>query len=243
LKPTITVEVCVESLAGARAAVEAGVTRIELCTGLELGGLTPSAGMIEAVLELPIDTVILIRPRAGDFVYDVDEVAVMERDIRAARRMGVNAFAIGALRPDGSIDRKCMARLMDAAKGPIPASICCHRAFDGTRDPISSLQTLVELGVTRLLTSGQRQDALSGAPLIKKLVQTAPPSLAIMPGGGIRPHNMREILNTTGVQNIHFSARVDTPGAMQHTNPDCDLHNQPRSETSVTELRRYLAEL
>ncbi|MDF1837250.1 MAG: copper homeostasis protein CutC [Planctomycetota bacterium] len=237
MKPNVSVEVCVETLAGARAAVEAGVQRIELCTGLELGGLTPSAGLIEAVLKLPIETVVLIRPRAGDFVYDADETRVMEQDIRAARSMGVGAFAIGALRPDGSIDSECMAQMIYAA---CSASICCHRAFDGTRDPLASLRLLGELGVTRLLTSGQAQDALIGASLIRELVQSAPPTLAIMPGGGIRPHNVGEILESTGARNIHFSARADAPDAMQYTNPNCDLHNQPRSETSVAEIARYL---
>ena len=234
----VTVEICVESLEGARAAVEAGITRIELCTGLELGGLTPSAGLIESVLELPIETVVLIRPRDGDFVYDADEVEIMVRDIRAARDIGVGAFAIGALRPDGSIDAECMGTLIEAAS---EASICCHRAFDGTRDPAASLQVLVDLGVHRLLTSGQQQDALLGAANIAEWVRAAPPSLAIMPGGGIRPHNLAEILEITGASDIHFSARQETRGTMEHTNPNCDLHNQPRSETSAAEIGRYLA--
>ncbi len=241
----VCVEICVESLEGARAAVQAGITRIELCTGLELGGLTPSPGMVEAVLELPIETVVLIRPRAGDFVYDALEVEVMARDIRILRDMGVNAFAIGALRPVGSLDRDCLERLIGAADvpGKAAASFCCHRAFDGARDPSASLELLVELGFDRLLTSGQKQDAFIGAPLIAELVRKAPSSLAIMPGGGIRPHNLVEILRTTGAQNIHFSARTEAPGAMEHTNAHCDLHNQSRSETSAAEIARYLAEI
>ncbi len=243
MNTNITVEICVENLAGAKAAVEAGVPRIELCSALDLGGVTPDAALLESVLALPIETVVLIRPRAGDFVFDADEVKLMQRSIELARAQGARAFAIGALNPDGSIDETCTAKLVTAAGD---STLCFHRAFDGVSDAIGSLQVLTNLGITRLLTSGQKQDAWAGAPLIAQLIEAAPASLEIMPGGGVRANTIGEILEITGAQQIHFSARAQFPSPMKHANPACDLHapeNRTRRQTTAQEIERYLAKI
>ncbi|MCA9002946.1 MAG: copper homeostasis protein CutC, partial [Planctomycetes bacterium] len=153
MSDSITVEVCVENRAGALAALQAGAQRVELCAALDLGGVTPSAGEIESALEVGIETVVLIRPRAGDFVYDADEVRVMRRDMERAWDMGVRSFAIGALTPTGDLDRAALSALTEVGRGTPedPGTLCCHRAFDGTRDPRAALELLVELGFARLL--------------------------------------------------------------------------------------------
>src|ERR1700712_3387387 len=158
----IRTEVCVESAGGARAAAHGGADRIELCAALELGGLTPSAGLLEAVVDI-IPTHVLIRPRAGDFVYDKYEIRVMAKDIEHAIDKGAVSVVIGALTADGDVDLPAMTRLLNAAEN-VPVTF--HRAFDSTRDPLAALDDLMELGIDRLLTSGGRPTAEEGLTLL-----------------------------------------------------------------------------
>src|SRR5213080_2027161 len=164
-------EVCADSVAGVLAAQRAGADRVELCSGLFEGGITPSAGLLvatAAVAEIPV--MVLIRPRGGDFCYDEHERRAMITDIAMARETGAAGVVIGALSADGNVDVELCAELIRAADG---MEITFHRAFDLARDPFAALEAVISLGAQRLLTSGQDRSALDGAELIKQLVQRA----------------------------------------------------------------------
>jgi copper homeostasis protein len=209
-------EVCVEGAAGARAAEEGGAHRVELCAGLVEGGTTPSLGTITGALATSsIPIVVLIRPRGGDFVYDDLEMEVMARDAGLVRELGAYGIATGALTREGDVDVDAMKRIM-AAAGDL--SVTFHRAFDMTRDPLRSLETLAELGVDRILTSGQERRAPDGTALIRELSHAAGRRLSIMPGGGIKEENVQELVRSTGVREVHFTAFSISESPMTHRN-------------------------
>lgn len=236
----ITTEVCVDHRSGALAAQRAGVHRIELCTELSVGGLTPSPGLLEAVLELGLPTVVLVRPRAGHFVVDDDEAEQIARDVRWTVRAGAQSVAVGALQPDGTIDQERLARWIEAAEGK---PVCFHRAFDGIREPERGLDTLIELGVTRLLTSGGADDVVAGLPALTRWIQRVGQDLEIMPGGGVRAENIGHVVQASGARSIHFSARKPVASPVQWENLACALHadaKAPLARTDEVEVRRYL---
>ncbi|GAA4681834.1 copper homeostasis protein CutC [Phytohabitans rumicis] len=215
--PLFAVEVCVDSVSGVLAAQEAGADRVELCCALFEGGLTPSTGLIEAAREAaPIGVNVLIRPRGGDFIYDSYEVRAMLRDIEVAASSGANGVVLGALTPDGDVDVPLCRQLMAAAGG---LSVTFHRAFDMARRPLDALEAVIDLGVDRLLTSGQEASALEGTPLIAELVAAAGDRVVVMAGGGITERNVARILSQTGVREVHFTARatVDSPARYRNT--------------------------
>jgi len=202
-------EVCVDSLAGVRIAGELNADRVELCADLSVGGLTPSIGTVERALEIAgeLQVNVLIRPRPGNFTYDRDEIAIMQRDIANARKAGAAAIVVGALTDEYDLDIELTKRLVDGG----PATF--HRAFDQVREPRRALEELITLGVDRILTSGQRPTALEGAPLIATLVEQAGERIAIMAGGGVDPDNAAAIVARTGVPELHFSgSRLRTIG-------------------------------
>ena len=206
-------EICVDSVASAIAAEQGGAQRVELCDYLAGGGTTPSAGMIEVVRKsIGIGLHVLIRPRRGDFLYSEAEVEVMKKDITLCRELGADGVVIGALTKNGRIDTAGSAALM-AHAGPM--SITFHRAFDLCADPMSALDDLLELGVHRLLTSGQEETALQGAELIRELHKRAAGKLIIMPGGGVTPANVEELRRLTGVREVHASVRRSVVSEMQ----------------------------
>ncbi len=213
----ITCELCVEGVDGALAAAAGGAHRIELCAGLVEGGTTPSAGVLALALERAgVDTMVLVRPRGGDFLYSEPELEVMLRDVSAVRQMGAMGVATGVLTREGEVDREATARLREAA-GPL--SFTFHRAFDMTADPHEALEALVELGVDRVLTSGQAAGVPDGLPLIRALVQAAGDRIVVMPGAGVREENARSILEGTGAREIHFAAMAWAESPMLHRNP------------------------
>lgn len=211
-------EVCVDSVDGALAAQRAGAHRVELCAALFDGGLTPTLGTVETTLAAVsgIGVQVIIRPRGGDFVYGPYEVSAMERDVRAVRAAGVNGVVIGALTPAGEVDRVVIERLMVAAGG---LSVTFHRAFDMAADPHATLEELIDLGVDRVLTSGQEASALDGGPLIAELVAQAGSRIGVMAGGGVTERNASRIVAATGVPELHFTALVDEPSPAVHRNP------------------------
>ncbi|SIT95240.1 copper homeostasis protein [Pontibacter indicus] len=211
--PAPVLEICVDSVASALAAERGGAQRVELCDYLAGGGTTPSAGMIEVVRKsIGIGLHVLIRPRRGDFLYTAAEFEVMKKDIALCRTLGVDGVVIGALTADGRIDTAGTAALMAQASG---MSITFHRAFDLCADPFQALDELLALGVDRLLTSGQQETALQGAELIRKLHERAAGKLVILPGGGVTPAHVRELLRRTGVSEVHASARTSVQSSMQ----------------------------
>src|SRR5262245_51748977 len=197
----VLVEACIDSLTSALAAERGGAGRLEACASLNDAGTTPSAGTIALLLErVRIPVFVLVRARGGGFVYSSDELAVMRRDVEQARSMGVHGIVIGALTPDGRIDKEHTHVLIDAAQA-LP--ITFHRAFDFTRDLNEALDDLISLGITRVLTSGGAQTALAGATQIAALNQRAGSDITILAGGGIRSDHVAELLQRTGVREVH----------------------------------------
>jgi copper homeostasis protein len=212
----ITCEVCVEGLSGALAAAEGGAHRVELCAGLVEGGTTPSLGTLGLVLDrVEIDTVVLVRPRGGDFLYSPVELDTILLDVGTVRSSGAFGIATGVLTAEGKVDVVAMERILEVA-GPL--SVTFHRAFDMVRDPAEALETLVGLGVDRILTSGQDRSVPEGQGLIREMAQLAGQRISIMPGGGLREGNVREIVQATGVREVHFTAFTHWDSPMAHRN-------------------------
>ncbi len=212
-------EVCCDSIDSVRAAAAGGASRVELCSALGEGGVTPSAGLIAEARKIGgIALHVLIRPRGGDFLYDRAEVDCMVMDIDNAVRAGADGVVIGALSPDGNIDIGTCRRLVGAA-GSACRNITFHRAFDLCRDPFRAIDEIVSLGCNRILTSGMAGNAMAGAECLKRLVEYADGRLSIMPGGGVGPHNARAILDATGCVEIHGSLRSAVDSAMGYRRP------------------------
>jgi copper homeostasis protein len=208
----LTLEICIDSVASALVAEQGGAQRVELCDYLAGGGTTPSAGMIAVVRKsIEIGLHVLIRPRRGDFLYSAAEIEIMKRDIQVCRDLGADGVVIGALTKDGNIDTAITQELIEEA-GPL--SITFHRAFDLTPDPIRALDDLLQLQVHRLLTSGQQETALQGAGLIRELNERAAGKLIVMPGGGVTPANVHELVSRTGVREVHASVRRSVESGM-----------------------------
>lgn len=200
-------EVCASNLASALAAEQGGAERIELCSALSVGGITPSYGLLQHLSTTTrLEIMTLIRPREGNFVYTGRELEVMENDIRALRGL-CSGVVIGALTPQGEIDLAAMKRLMKAAQG-MPVTF--HRAFDRCRDPFTALEQIIDLGCIRILTSGQQPQAIQGIDLLRCLNEQAAGRIIIMPGGGVTPDNARAILDHTSCQEIHASCSAGT---------------------------------
>lgn len=201
-----------DTVHSALAAEAGGADRIELCDNLAEGGTTPSAGMIEeCVARLRIPVFVIIRPRGGDFLFTSSEVTVMLRDIAHAKRLGVAGIVTGALDRDGSVSRSVMRELLVAA-APLPVTF--HRAFDVVQDPRRALETLIELGVTRVLTAGQAGTALDGATAIAATVEQASGRIIVVAGGGISEENAVEIIRISGVTEIHARGTVPVRSSM-----------------------------
>ena len=197
------IEACCDSIETARAAQSCGAGRIELC-GAGEGGTTPSLGMIahcRALLVVPM--AVMIRPRAGDFVYTAEEREVMSADILTARALGVNAVVFGILKTDGTVDADAMLPLVASAR---PMQVTFHRAFDRTPDAHAAFESLLSLGIDTVLTSGHARFALDGVQTLAALRERAGEQLTVMAGGGVRAHNVHEIVSRSGVRAVHARA-------------------------------------
>ncbi|MEZ4857442.1 MAG: copper homeostasis protein CutC [Flavobacteriaceae bacterium] len=196
------VEICANSFESALAAQKAGAHRIELCTELSMGGITPSFGLLEKIRsELTIPVYVLIRPRSGNFTYTKNEIDVMLKDIEHCKKKGVTGIVSGALTMENEIDIVTTSQLFEASTG---LDFTFHRAFDWCHDPKASLKTLQQMGVKRILSSGQKPTALEGLALLKEL-QHLSKSIEIMPGGGITVENVLAF-KEAGFNEIHASA-------------------------------------
>ncbi len=206
-------EICTDTLASSIIAEQAGADRIELCADLCVGGTTPSAGLVRQIKEkLHIPIAMMIRPRAGDFCYTAEEIETMKADIQFAKESGVEGVVFGILTPEGEIDAIAMKELIRLAR---PMEVICHRAFDMTRDAIKSLDTLINLGVDRLLTSGFTNKAADGIPVLKQLINASNGQITIMPGGGVNSLNVHTLFAETGASNFHLSGKVPKDSNMQ----------------------------
>lgn len=198
-------EICATNLSSVLAAERAGAHRIELCAALDVGGLTPSIGLIRAaVAAVRIPVYVLIRPREGDFCYPPAELALMLDDIRACRAAGAQGVVVGASYHDGRLQLPQMAALREAA-GDL--DVTCHRAFDFTPDPFQALEELANLGIRRVLSSGQSETAYAGRFLLQQLIKQAANRVIVMPGAGITAANIRTITEVSGAREFHFTAK------------------------------------
>jgi copper homeostasis protein len=197
-------EVCVDTVAGLEAAVTGGADRIELCSALSLGGLTPSAGFKRHAAGFGVPVMAMIRPRAGDFVWSQAEVLAMQADIAEARAAGLAGVVLGALLPDGRLDTEALARLVAAAQG---VDLTLHRCFDLVPDMGAALEAAVALGFRRILTSGGAVTAEAGAGRIRTLVEQAAGRIVIMPGAGVSVENAARLLGL-GTGELHGSCSV-----------------------------------
>ena len=199
----MVVEVCANSYISALNAQRAGAHRIELCSELVIGGITPSYGLIKRVVQsVSIPVYALIRPRSGNFTYSDDEFKIMKYDIAKCKEMGCAGIVSGLLNQDNSIDFERTKTLVDLAR-PLPFTF--HRAFDWVTDPRKALQQLIELGVDRVLTSGQECSSEEGIALLSELKAYAEGRIGILPGGGINPNNVHRF-KEAGFTEIHVSA-------------------------------------
>ncbi len=244
-RPEVLIEACVDALDAALEAERGGADRLELCGELLQGGVTPSAGLIGAVwerVEIPVS--VLVRPRTGDFLYTEDELDVMRRDIATARALDVDGVVIGALTREGDVDVAAVSQLVDAA-GPL--AVTFHRAFDFARDLPLALETLIELGVDRVLTSGGAASALAGAAPLAELVRQAGSRITVLAGGGITAANVADVVRRSGAQEVHLraAARVDSLMTHKRTNVSLARVQVPgdyeRVVTSAAEVERVRA--
>lgn len=212
----IKVEICVDSVESAVAAQAGGADRVELCDNLMEGGTTPSFGAIEVARKLlDIKLHVIIRPRGGDFLYSDTEFEIMKRDIEAAKRLGVDGVVIGLLDSEGNIDTARTAELVELAR---PMTVTFHRAFDVCRDPMKAIDALVNIGVDRILTSGQEATAVEGLDMLAECVRHAAGRITIMACGNLNERNIKKVIAATGVQEVHFTAFSDVPSDMRFRN-------------------------
>ncbi len=242
---SVILEVCAGDWQSVEAANEAGAARIELCTGLEAGGLTPPPSMISRSVRLGGPKVnVLVRPRSGDFVYSEAEKELIEQDIRMARQAGAHGVVIGCLRPDGRVDIETLRRWHDAAEG---MSVTFHRAFDLCRDPFEALDDVAPFA-DRVLTSGLAPTALAGVEMLHRLTDYAGGRTAIMAGGGVNPSNIAEIVGRSGVPEIHGTFSAPVASRMEFRREGVSMSSggadeYVRSSSSVDKIRAALATL
>jgi copper homeostasis protein len=221
------IEIATADFVTTQSAVEGGADRIELCAALTEGGTTPSHGMIKKCREaFAVQLFPIIRPRGGDFYYTDEEYEIILTDILLCKELGCDGVVIGLLKKDGTIPVKKTAKLIQAC---YPMEVSFHRAFDRCKDPFEALEELIEIGCTRILTSGQQPAAPEGTDLIAKLIKAADERIIIMPGSGVRKENIKELAEKTGAVEFHSSLRSKQKSKMEFIHPAF-----ARSEESYT---------
>lgn len=238
-------EVCCADIDSVRSAVEGGADRIELCSALEIGGVTPSYGLIKQAVDMSsIPVNVLIRPRGGDFLYSDAEINVMIDDIVQCKRLGANGVVIGCLQADGTIDLDACRRLIDAAQG---LSVTFHRAFDVCCNPTEALEQIVALGCDRILTSGQAPSALQGCNQLRALNDQARGRITLLAGAGVGIGNAAEIIRLSGVTELHASAKHTIHSLMTYRNTHVAMGTDDSDEysrwTTSTEIVNQLANI
>ncbi|MEC5142576.1 copper homeostasis protein CutC [Chitinophaga sp. 212800010-3] len=220
-----TLEICAASVASCIAAEDGGANRIELCDNLLEGGTTPSHGTIAVARDkVKIDLYPIIRPRGGDFLYTDLEFEVMIKDIERCKQLGCNGVVIGILTPDGRIDKQRCKLLTELAW---PMGVTFHRAFDMTDNPFEALEDIISIGCERILTSGSRNTAVEGAPLLKDLLERANDRIAIMAGSGVRSGNIAQLIKATGIMEYHTTAKAYEESKMIYRNPNVSMGGIP----------------
>ena len=214
----ILLEICCGSAGDAIEAAAGGADRVELCSALFLGGMTPSLGsLLEVKQRTQIPVIAMNRPRQAGFCYSPTEFAVMERDAELLLEHGADGIVFGVLNADGTIDVKRTLNLRERIGA---RQAVFHRAFDVTPDPFRALEKLIDLGVTRVLTSGQKNAAPDGAKLIKQLLERAKGRIEVLPGAGITVDNVRQLVQQTGCTQVHLTAFAEQQDPSTLTNAD-----------------------
>ena len=242
---TIVFELCAESIQACLAAKDGGADRIELCSALSEGGVTPSTGLILEAIErtgLPIH--VMLRPRGGDFVYSADEFHVMCRDLLHIRELGVSGFVLGLLNPDGTVDVTRTTQLVALAD---PFEVTFHRAFDQTADLTQALEDVIQTGCQRVLTSGGANTVNTGAQSLLSLVKQAGSRIEVAVGGGLRLQNAGELVRFTGSSHFHGSLRRLRVGSADEKRQalleDPDLEEPAMTIVNSADVRAMIQEL
>lgn len=235
----LLLEICTDSVTSCQEAEKGGAARVELCANLFEGGTTPTAGCLKmARQEITIPIHVLLRPRGGDFCYSAEEFAVMQYDLEMIKSLGADGVVLGILHSDGNIDVERTAVLIEQAR---PLKITFHRAFDMVADPFRAMEQLIELGVERILTSGQEKSALEGSELIAQLIQKAAGKIIVMPGGGITDRNIARLKRETNAVEFHLTAREKVPSSMAYRNNSAFMGGElrvPEYELAFTSSRK-----
>jgi copper homeostasis protein len=211
------IEIATTDFISTEAAVKGGADRIELCSALSEGGLTPSFGLIKICRQkfsLPLFPI--IRPRGGDFLYNEDEYRIIKSDVELCKEIGCDGVVVGFLKKGGKIDRKRIAEIVELA---YPMEVTFHRAFDRCIDPFEALEEIIDAGCQRILTSGQQPTAIEGVELIKKLISAADGRIIIMPGSGLKKDNIKEVATLTGAEEFHAALRNSVKSKMEFIHP------------------------
>ena len=211
------IEIATTDFASTEAAVKGGADRIELCSALSEGGLTPSFGLVRLCREkfrLPVFPI--IRPRSGDFLYSDDEYNIIKNEVTLCKQLGCDGVVVGFLKKDGTIDKKRTAVIVERA---YPMEVTFHRAFDRCLDPFKALEKIIDTGCQRILTSGQKPTAIEGVELIRELVKEADNRITIMPGSGVKKENIKSLVEHTGAMEFHAALRNTVKSRMEFMHP------------------------
>ena len=227
-------EICVDNHESLITAVKNGADRIELCASLKEGGLTPPCSFIEESLKLKVPVFIMIRPRSCDFLYSGDEIEMMLRDIHSVKKMGAPGVVFGALNEKGEIDFNAMKSLVKESSG---MDVTCHRAIDQVNDVLCAIEALTELGVKRILTSGQEENPQDGIENLRKMVRHAKKKIKIM-AAGVYPHNVREIIEETEVDEVHSAAAKERKTLMKYIKSEARMGKGEDFSLTVTDGKK-----
>jgi copper homeostasis protein len=234
-----TIEIATTDFITTRSAVEGGADRIELCSALSEGGITPSYGLIRQCRQaFNVALFPIIRPRGGDFLYTQEEFDLMKQDVLLCKQSGCEGVVIGLLNKDGSIDIKRTSQLVQMA---YPLEVTFHRAFDRCKDPFQAMEQLINIGCQRILTSGQKPTAPEGVDLITQLIKQADDRIIIMPGSGVRKENIKMIAEKTGAAEFHSSLKGQRISGMDFIHPSFnEMNNAAIDPAEVKALRSAL---
>jgi copper homeostasis protein len=230
------IEIATTDFTTTRSAVEGGADRIELCSALSEGGITPSYGLISQcrkAFDVPLFPI--IRPRTGDFLFSAEEFELMMKDALLCKQHGCEGVVIGLLNRDGGIDIARTSRLIEAV---YPLEVTFHRAFDRCKDPFEALEQLIQAGCQRILTSGQQPTAMEGTGLIARLIEQADDRLIIMPGSGVRKDNIKLIAEKTGAIEFHSSVKGEKSSPMEFTPPSMKEGMNPAIDPAAVKALR-----
>lgn len=225
------IEVCVDNIESAITAAQAGADRLELCSALALGGLSPSLAFVKTVTQyVSLPVVVMIRPRAGDFLFSPQELEIMLTEIEQFKALNISGFVIGALTPNAGIDMAVLEKLVQSIQG---VEMVFHRAFDLLADPNLAIEQLIDLGFSRILTSGQRQDAYQGRKQIATYVKQAKGRISIMAGAGVNANNAPQIVAETGVAELHLSGTIYRPSLMNYSHCQSVMGRSSKEDSQI----------